>query len=244
MSELNVRAISEHVGLRREARLSAEELPLWLARLHQALPVDDRVRFTLDGKLPVPLDLVLDGGGFGTDNGELVRLDSLPDVVGAGMKVLVCGLNPSPHAADSGVGFSRPGNRFWPAALDAGLVRADRDPQTALVRDCIGFTDLVKRPTKRADELGAAEFRAGLPRLQRLVDWLQPASLLMVGLGGWRAATADTSATSGWQPTPLGRTPVYLMPNTSGLNAHETKQSLADHLRSAMAGPPLLDAAS
>ncbi len=244
MPDLNVRAISEQVGLRREARLSAEELPLWLARLHQALPIDDRVLFTVGGNLPVSLEMLLEGAGFDTDNGELVRLDSLPDIVGGGMKLLVCGLNPSPHSAESGVGFSRPGNRFWPAALDAGLVQADRDSQTALIRNGIGFTDLVKRPTRRADELGPAEYRAGLPRLQRLVNWLQPDSLVMVGLGGWRAATASPAASPGWQPSVLGTTPVYLMPNTSGLNAHETRQSLADHLRSAMAGPPLLDAAS
>ena len=33
-------------------------------------------------------------------------------------------LNPSEHAADAGVGYVTPGNRFWPAALAAGLVTA------------------------------------------------------------------------------------------------------------------------
>ena len=36
----------------------------------------------------------------------------------------MCGLNPSLYAADAGVGFARPGNRFWPAALAAGIVDA------------------------------------------------------------------------------------------------------------------------
>lgn len=241
MSDLNVRAISEHVGLRRESRLTAEDLPLWLARLHQSLPVDDRVRFTLTGQVPVSIEMLLEGAGFGTDNGELVRLDTIPDIIGAGMKLLVCGLNPSPHSAESGVGFSRPGNRFWPAAIDAGLVDDDRDPQAALIRNGVGFTDLVKRATVKADELGAVEYRAGLPRVERLTSWLRPGALIMVGLTGWRAATSDRNAVAGWQQNGLGATPVYLMPNTSGLNAHETRDSLAIHLRMAEAGPPLLD---
>ena len=49
------------------------------------------------------------------------RAPTLPDFVGAGMRVLVAGLNPSVHAADAGVGYVTPGNRFWPAALEAGL---------------------------------------------------------------------------------------------------------------------------
>jgi TDG/mug DNA glycosylase family protein len=44
------------------------------------------------------------------------RARTLPDTVGPGMRLLVCGLNPSLFAADAGVGYARPGNRFWPAA--------------------------------------------------------------------------------------------------------------------------------
>ncbi len=50
-------------------------------------------------------------------------------------------------SADAGVGFARPGNRYWPAALAAGLVTVDRDARHALVHHGIGMTDLVKRAT-------------------------------------------------------------------------------------------------
>ncbi len=55
----------------------------------------------------------------------------LPDTVGPGMRVLVVGLNPSVLSADAGVGFARPGNRFWPAALASGLVTAARTTRSA-----------------------------------------------------------------------------------------------------------------
>lgn len=163
------------------------------------------------------------------------RCWSLPDYVGPEMKLLICGLNPSPSSADNGIGFHRAGNRFWPAALAAGIVSRDRDPWHALRHHGLGMTDMVKRPTKRADELDRAEYVAGYERLAKLVEWLQPQSVCMVGLSGWRAAV-DRKAQRGWQPEPLADRPVYLMPSTSGLNAHDTVDTLTEHLRTAAAG--------
>ena len=96
----------------------------------------------------------------------------------------------------------------------------------------VGMTDLVKRATPRASELGVAEYRAGLDRLDRLCSWLRPEAVVMVGLAGWRAAT-DRRATIGWQDRSLGDRPVYVMPSTSGLNARTSLDELTDHLRHA-----------
>ena len=191
---------------------------------------------------------VLVGGGFTVDDLEVeprsdgipyllasVRRErTLPDTVGAGMRLLVCGLNPSVYSADVGTGFARPGNRYWPAALAAGLVSRDRDTRHALVAHGIGMTDLVKRATPRADELTTDEYRAGVERVERLVRWLQPGAVVMVGLAGWRAAV-DRKAVAGIQPEPFGDRPVYVMPSTSGLNASSRLDDLTDHLRQAAA---------
>ncbi len=151
------------------------------------------------------------------------------------MALLVCGLNPSPAAADGGVGFARPGNRFWPAALAAGLVSRDRDPDHALTGHGVGMTDIVKRTTRRADELHTEEYVAGLGRLERLVTWLAPNTVCFVGLAGWRAAR-DRRAGAGWQPERLGGARVYVMPSTSGLNASSGLADLTAHLAAAAAG--------
>jgi TDG/mug DNA glycosylase family protein len=160
------------------------------------------------------------------------RLRTLPDTVGPGMRLLVCGLNPSLYAADAGVGFARPGNRFWPAALAAGLVSVTRDPQAALHRDRIGMTDLAKRATVAASELTSEEYRRGLERVEHLVRWLQPRAVCFVGLAGWRAAV-DRRAETGIQPRRLADVPVYVMPSTSGLNARVSLDQLTEHLRAA-----------
>ena len=165
---------------------------------------------------------------------ECVRARTLPDVVGPHMRILVCGLNPSLYSADAGIGFARPGNRFWPAALSAELATVDRDPWHAFRHHGIGFTDLVKRATVAAAELTPDEYREGLSRVERLAEWLKPGVVAFVGLAGWRAAV-DRKAVAGLQDESLGGRPVYVMPSSSGLNAHSSVADLADHLRAALA---------
>ncbi len=152
------------------------------------------------------------------------------------MKLLVCGLNPSEFAADAGVGYARPGNRFWPAALGAGLVSRERDAAHALRHHGVGMTDLVKRATVGAAELSTDEYRAGLDRVERLSEWLRPTAIAFVGLAGWRAAV-DRKAIPGWQRRSVGGAPAYVLPSTSGLNARTPLTELTTHLRAA-AEPP------
>jgi TDG/mug DNA glycosylase family protein len=221
----------------------AAGVPMALARLHRNLDAGASVVVRIavardwDGRR---LDDVMVGAGFETTTEptgrdiSMRRLLTLPDTVGEGMRLLVCGLNPSIHAAEMGVGFGRPGNRFWPAALAAGVVTADRDPDHALQVHGMGMTDLVKRATRRAAEIDADEYSSGIDRLNRLVHWLRPAVLCMVGLAGWRTAV-DRKATAGPQSVSIGDRPVYVMPSTSGLNAHAQLADLTGHLRAAAA---------
>lgn len=217
----------------------AVALPGALADLYDTTAVGDvtAVRFARDLDPQVRADVV-EGGSFREVDAtrgvhHLARVRSLPDRVAPGMRVLVCGLNPSLFSADAGVDFARPGNRFWPAALAAGLVAHERDAVDALVGHGIGMTDLVKRATPRADGLTTDEYRDGLGRVERLVAWLRPRAVVFVGLAGWRAAV-DRRATAG-PAGELGGRPVYLMPSTSGLNAHSRPDDLAEHLRAAAA---------
>ena len=232
----------------RTLRVPAEDLPLALAAVHAALPVGARWSASFPGWDPAALHAVVEGGGFAVTESVstggtrrrvgAVRLRTLPDFVAPGLRLFVVGLNPSLYAADAGVGFARPGNRFWPAALAAGVVTRDRDPWHTVRVDRIGMTDLVKRASPGAAELTAAEYRAGLARITHLAAWLCPGAVCFLGLAGWRAA-ADRTAVAGVQEPTLGGVPVYVMPNPSGLNAHDTVATLAVHLRAAvaLAGP-------
>jgi TDG/mug DNA glycosylase family protein len=237
------------------------ELPLALAELHRALEVGAPVSVSL---IPGPNDHVVSDDdlpgrsfwrwsddalvdvftGAGFDHIRLsgdqprfvdaIRARTLPDTVGAGMRLLVCGLNPSLHAADAGVGFVTPSNRFWRAAIEAGLVSRPRDAWDALRSHGVGMTDLAKRATRRADELSVDEYRSGLDRVGRLCERLRPGAVVSVGLAGWRAAV-DRWAVVGVQDRTLGGRPVYVMPSTSGLNARIPMAELVEHLSAALA---------
>ena len=161
------------------------------------------------------------------------RLRTLPDFVGPDMRILMCGLNPSLRSADAGLGFAGPSNRFWAAAIDAGVTTLARDPWHAFRDHGMGMTDLVKRATVGAAELRAREYREGATRVERLVRWLEPGVICFVGLAGYRAAV-DKGAQPGIQPEPFGGVHAYVMPSTSGLNARIVAESaeLAAHPRS------------
>lgn len=235
-------------------RAMAADAPAFVQVLGQREGRDLRAKGSFAGRLfstwgPEEFEDLVRGAGFDvdlvergetTDDAKLVdlclrlrRATTLPDTVGPNMRLLICGLNPSPYSAEVGVGFGRPGNRFWPAARTAGLVATpDNDPFAALLADGVGMTDLVKRVTRRADELSSDEYRLGLARVERLVRWLEPRAVCFVGLAGWRSAV-DRRATAGVQDRRIGGRPVYLMASTSGLNARATPQSLAADLRAA-----------
>ena len=111
-----------------------------------------------------------------------------------------------------------PGNRFWPAALEAGLASRGprRSPRPPPPRH--GDDGPREAGDPRAAELARDEYRDGLARLDRLCAWLRPAAVCFVGLAGWRAAV-DRHAQPGWQPAGVGGRPAYVLPSTSGLNA-------------------------
>lgn len=232
-----------------------DDWPMQLAEIHRQSEVDQVLRVRVPNATETGSDELNDalvGGGFDAvverpsrpagrlaaeaEAISVVRRWTLPDTVAIGMRVLVVGLNPSPTSADRGIGFGRPGNRFWPAAVQAGLVVTPFDPHAALRDHGVGMTDLVKRTTTKASELTAAEYRDGLSRVERLIGRLRPDNVCFVGLAGWRAVR-DRKALAGWQPDGLGGRPLYLMPSTSGLNAHSQLPDLTAHLVVASLGP-------
>ena len=209
------------------------------------LPGDDLGGRFFAGWTPERLVDQVVGAGFDVEEGSLevsgdevrlraVRGRTLADTVGEGMRLLVCGINASLYSADAGIGYARPGNRFWPAALAAGIVDKDRDPIDALVGHGMGMTDFVKRATRTAAEVTADEYRQGFARVERLVEWLPPGAVCFVGLSGWRAVV-DRKAVAGPQPRRIGGRPAYVMPSTSGLNARTPFGELSAHLAAAAA---------
>jgi TDG/mug DNA glycosylase family protein len=146
---------------------------------------------------------------------------TVPDLVGPGLRVLLCGINPSLESGYRGLHFATPGNRLWPTLHAAGWTERRLDPSETgeLLAAGIGITNLVARATARADELTDDEIRAGLPHLAALAERWEPGWVAFLGMSAYRVATGRRKAVVGPQPEQLGGRPVWLLPNPSGLNA-------------------------
>ncbi|MEV0978996.1 G/U mismatch-specific DNA glycosylase [Streptomyces sp. NPDC049915] len=161
---------------------------------------------------------------------EAARDRPVPDVVADGLRVLFCGINPGLMTAATGHHFARPGNRFWPVLHLSGFTPRLLMPaeQHELPGYGLGITNVVARPTARADELSAEEYREGGLLLRAKVERLRPRWLAVVGITAYRAAFADRTAQVGPQERAIGDTRVWVLPNPSGLNAHWTVTTMAE----------------
>jgi double-stranded uracil-DNA glycosylase len=147
---------------------------------------------------------------------------TVDDLIGPNLKVLFCGINPGLYSGATGLHFARPGNRFWKALHGAGFTDRLLDPSEGreLLANGYGITCFVDRTTARADEISEEEFIAGGEILKAKLEIYQPAMLAVLGLGAYRTAFHRPKAAVGLQRETIGRTPVWLLPNPSGLNAN------------------------
>ena len=154
---------------------------------------------------------------------------TIPDVTGPGLRVLFCGINPGLYSAATGWHFARPGNRFWPALHQSGFTPRQLHPraQDELLTLGRGITNVAARATARADELTAAELRAGGILLRARTRELAPRWLAVLGVTAYRTSFNRKKATVGPQDEGIGGTRLWVLPNPSGLNAHWSAAGLA-----------------
>lgn len=166
---------------------------------------------------------------------ESFRDTEVPDLLGPDVRLLFVGINPGLWTAATQTHFAHPVNRFYPALLRAGVLERPVDPsagmtdadRAAVTARGIGITNLVRRATARADELTVEELRAGGRALAGLVERVRPRVVAVAGITAYRRAFDVRRAVPGRQPEPLAGAELWVVPNPSGLNAHETVASLA-----------------
>jgi double-stranded uracil-DNA glycosylase len=174
--------------------------------------------------------------GFSREELEAFRDAEVPDLVGDRPPRLVfVGINPGLWTAATQTHFAHPGNRFYPALHLAGLTSRpfdrsagleDRD-RDELTRRGIAITNLVERATAKASELSTEELRAGGEALVGRLRCWSPAVVAVAGVTAFRTAFRQPKAAMGRQDQRLAGAELWVVPNPSGLNAHETTASLA-----------------
>jgi TDG/mug DNA glycosylase family protein len=95
----------------------------------------------------------------------------------------------------------------------------------------IGFTNIVARPTRRADELTRAEIRAGAAALREKLERYRPQAVAYTGIGVYRWLRGSGKVTWGIQPEPVIPGVIdIVLPSPSGLN-RMTFEQLVDHYK-------------
>ncbi len=166
---------------------------------------------------------------------------AVDDLIDDRVRLLFVGINPGLWTAAVNAHFARRGNRFWPALHAAGitprLVNVSdgmSEPDRELVLGLgIGITNIVPTASARAEELSLDELRAGAVALEARVRGSEPSVVAVLGLTAYRQAFAKPKAAQGRQDDRLGGAELWVLPNPSGLNAHETIDSLATSYRRA-----------
>ncbi|CAN5289935.1 G/U mismatch-specific DNA glycosylase [soil metagenome] len=153
-------------------------------------------------------------------------LAPIDDVTGPAVRLLLVGINPGRRSAELNRHFAGPGNRFWPALSASGLLPRPFGPadQHLLPALGIGITNLVARPSARAEEVTTSELREGARRLAGVVADLGDPVVAVLGVTTYRVAFRRPGAARGEQPDRPGW---WLLDNPSGLNARAQIPQLA-----------------
>jgi TDG/mug DNA glycosylase family protein len=166
---------------------------------------------------------------------------NVDDLVDDRVRLLFVGINPGLWTAAVNAHFARRGNRFWPALFAAGITPRLLDVSDGMSDDDrelvlglgIGITNIVPTASARAEELTLDELRSGAGLLEANVRCWKPAVVAVLGVTAYRQAFGKTKAAQGRQGDGIGGAELWVLPNPSGLNAHEKVDSLATAYRQA-----------
>ena len=154
---------------------------------------------------------------------------TIPDIIGPGLMVLFCGINPGLYSAAVGHHFGWPGNRFWKALYAAGFTERLLSPfeDRELLLSRYGLTNLVERATASARDLGRKELVEGRRRLEQKVRYHRPRLVAVLGIGAYRRSFGQRTTVVGEQREGIAGARLWVLPNPSGLNAHYQLEELA-----------------
>jgi TDG/mug DNA glycosylase family protein len=153
---------------------------------------------------------------------EEAPLQPIPDHIAPGLDVLFVGYNPSIRSSRTGHHYANPSNRFWRMIHGAGLTprRYESSEGEAMLELGFGFTNIVPRPTRTAEEITKEEYAEGRLALRRKLETFRPRAACFVGKGVYEQFAGRKTSGWGFQPESAEQVPgvrEFVGPSSSGL---------------------------
>ncbi len=145
---------------------------------------------------------------------------AVPDILGPGVRVVFCGINPGRASAAAGAAFANPRNDFWRLLHAAGFTPRLLEPaqQHDLLAFGIGLTNAARRTTRGSSDLRAGDFAEARDRLELLAADLAPRVIAFVGKAAYQGVFRERPE-HGLQARKLGGAALFVLPSTSPANA-------------------------
>jgi double-stranded uracil-DNA glycosylase len=145
---------------------------------------------------------------------------AVPDILGPGLRLVFCGINPGFRSADAGAHFANPRNDFWRLLAAAGFTPRTLDPseQWSLLDVGYGLTNAAPRTTRGSSDLRQADFAGSAERLEQIAAELRPEGIAFVGKAAYEGAFRERPEL-GLQDRRLADTWLFVLPSTSPANA-------------------------
>lgn len=163
------------------------------------------------------------------------QVETLADLLPPHPRMVCVGINPAPTSVAVGHYYQgRQGQRFFARMVQAGVLEpvGDGFEDDAAVAAGIGFTDLVKRPTGRADDVSPDELRHGRGLLERKLSGIGD-PVLIFPFKAASAALVGRFDGNGWLEQTFAGCRLFVMPGPyeQRASADSTIATLAPLLR-------------
>lgn len=166
---------------------------------------------------------------------------TLPTYIKPGLDIVFCGINPGRISALKGYHFANPANLFWKGLYMGGITPYQFKPEETekLLDYGYGITDIVGRATRSSSDLKKEDFVEGAAELRKLIRKYKPKCLCFIGITAFRHATnrQKDRIVPGLQDGLFYSTEewagchIFVVPSTSGANAHYTREERIDYFR-------------
>lgn len=161
-------------------------------------------------------------------------MERIPDHIQKGLRILFIGFNPSIRSSETGHHYANPTNRFWTILYKAGLTDRKYTPKedAALLEMGFGFTNIVARPTRNAQEITSIEYEKGRAALLDKIRFYKPKVACFVGKGVYQQYSQRRNVAWGAQEEPVVPGVIeFVAPSSSGLVRMKMDEIIAIYSR-------------